>query len=244
MRGKGINYDTGFSPGGQSSREHFDADVVRSEMRVIARELHCTAVRVSGAEPARLSTAAELAAAEGLEVWFAPFPCELDTGQLAPLLADCADRAEHLRRTGANVVLVTGCELTLFGAGFLPGGTVYERIQGLQAGGQELYAAFGALPSKLNGFLAAKPAARTSTPASSAAKCASSPGNCTAPPCGSPAVSPHGLASPPSLPRPKDWRCGSRRSHASWTPTSSRRCSPTVRTVPSTCAEPARTWSW
>ena len=29
MRGKGINYDTGFSPGGQSSREHFDADVVR-----------------------------------------------------------------------------------------------------------------------------------------------------------------------------------------------------------------------
>jgi hypothetical protein len=155
MRGKGINYDTGFSPGGRSSREHFDADVVRSEMRVIAGELHCTAVRISGGEPARLSTAAELAAAEGLEVWFAPFPCELDTDQLAPLFADCADRAEHLRRTGANVVLVTGCELTLFGAGFLPGGTVYERIQGLQAGGPELYAAFGALPGKLNGFLAA-----------------------------------------------------------------------------------------
>ncbi len=155
MRGKGINYDTGFSPGGQTSREHFDADVVRSEMRVIARELHCTAVRISGGEPARLSTAAELAAAEGLEVWFAPFPCELTTGQLAPLFAECADRAEHLRRTGANVVLVTGCELTLFGAGFLPGGTVYERIQGLQAGGQQLYAAFAALPGKLNGFLAA-----------------------------------------------------------------------------------------
>ena len=107
MRGKGINYDTGFSPGGRSSRERFDADVVRTEMRVIARELHCTAVRISGGEPARLSTAAELAAAEGLEVWFAPFPCELDTDQLAPLFADCADRAEHLRRTGANVVLVT-----------------------------------------------------------------------------------------------------------------------------------------
>jgi len=155
MRGKGINYDTGFSPAGQSSREHFDADVVRGEMRVIARELRCTAVRISGGEPARLSTAAELAAAEGLEVWFAPFPCELTTDQLAPLFADCADRAEHLRRTGANVVLVTGCELTLFGAGFLPGGTVYERIQGLQAGGTQLYAAFSALPGKLNGFLAA-----------------------------------------------------------------------------------------
>jgi len=155
MRGKGINYDTGFSPAGQSSREHFDADVVRGEMRVIARELRCTAVRISGGEPARLSIAAELAAAEGLEVWFAPFPCELTTDQLAPLFADCADRAEHLRRTGANVVLVTGCELTLFGAGFLPGGTVYERIRGLQAGGTQLYAAFSALPGKLNGFLAA-----------------------------------------------------------------------------------------
>ena len=39
MRGKGINYDTGFCPGGVNSREHFDPDVVRSEMRVIAREL-------------------------------------------------------------------------------------------------------------------------------------------------------------------------------------------------------------
>src|SRR5438094_10675824 len=141
VRGKGINYDTAFAPGGDNSREHFDAGVVGREMSVIARELRWTAVRISGGDPGRLSTAGELAAAEGLEVWFAPFPCELTTDQLAPLLAECADRAEHLRRTGANVVLVTGCELTLFGAGFLPGGTVYERIQGLQAGGQQLYAA-------------------------------------------------------------------------------------------------------
>ncbi len=155
MRGKGINYDTGFDPGGESSREHFDTGVVRSEMRVIARELHCTAVRITGGDPARLSTAGELAAAEGLEVWFAPFPCELTAGELAPLFAECADRAEQLRRSGANVVLVTGCELTLFGAGFLPGGTVYERIQGLQTGGEQLYGAFAALPGKLNRFLAA-----------------------------------------------------------------------------------------
>jgi hypothetical protein len=26
MRGKGINYDTGFSPGGEGSHEHFDAE--------------------------------------------------------------------------------------------------------------------------------------------------------------------------------------------------------------------------
>jgi len=59
MRGKGINYDTGFYPGGHNSRERFDAGTVRREMGVIARELHCTAVRISGGEPARLSIAGE-----------------------------------------------------------------------------------------------------------------------------------------------------------------------------------------
>jgi hypothetical protein len=93
MHGQGINYDTGFYPGGENSREHFNVGVVRREIRVIARELGCTAVRISGGDPARLSTASELAAAKGLEVWFAPFPCGLTTDQLAPLFADCADRA-------------------------------------------------------------------------------------------------------------------------------------------------------
>jgi hypothetical protein len=155
VRGQGINYDTGFSPGGISSREQFDAGIVRREMQVIADDLHCTAVRISGGDPARLSVAGELAAAAGLEVWFAPFPCELAAADLASLFAECAERAEHLRRSGAAVVLVCGCELSLFGAGFLPGGTVYERIAGLQAGGEQLHSAFAALPGKLNGFLAA-----------------------------------------------------------------------------------------
>jgi hypothetical protein len=159
MRGKGINYDTGFYPGGEISRTRFDAEIVRREMQIINRELGCTAVRISGGEPERLSTAGEMAAAAGLEVWFSPFPCELTTEQLAPLFADCAERAEHLRRGGASVVLVTGCELTLFADGFLPGGTVYERIAGLQSGSPELYAAFGAMPGRLNGFLAETAAA-------------------------------------------------------------------------------------
>jgi hypothetical protein len=65
MRGKGINYDTGFSPGGRLSREDFDAGLVRREMQVIASELRCTAVRITGGEPERLSVAGELAAAAG-----------------------------------------------------------------------------------------------------------------------------------------------------------------------------------
>jgi hypothetical protein len=163
MRARGINYDTGFRPGGgELSRERFDPAVVRREMRIIATELNCTAVRITGAEPARLSVAAEHAASAGLEVWFSPFPCELTPGELGPLLADCADRAEHLRRSGAEVVLVTGCELSLFGAGYLPGGNVFERIAGLSAGSPELHAAFGALPARLNGFLAETAAAARS----------------------------------------------------------------------------------
>jgi len=159
MRGKGINYDTGFSPGGNISRPDFDADIVRREMQVIASELGCTAVRVSGGEPDRLGVAGEMAAEAGLEVWFAPFLCELTPEQMAPMFADCADRAEHIRRSGAEVVLVTGCELTLFAAGFLPGATVYERIAALQSPGPELYAAYGAMTGKLNGFLAQTAAA-------------------------------------------------------------------------------------
>ena len=114
MRGKGINYDTGFFPGGNNSRESFDADVVGREMRIIADDLHCTAVRVSGGDPERLSVAGEKAAEAGLEVWFAPFPCEMTPERLLPFFADCAGRAEDLRRGGARTVLVTGCELSLF----------------------------------------------------------------------------------------------------------------------------------
>lgn len=154
MRGKGINYDTGFLPGGKNSRPHFDSEAVRREMRVIAEELHCTAVRITGADPERLSIAARHAAEAGLEVWFAPFPCELAPEQLLPFFADCADRAEQLRSTGAEVVLVTGCELSLFAAGFIPGDTVFERIAAISSGDPKLWADFGRILKALNDFLA------------------------------------------------------------------------------------------
>ena len=56
MRGKGINYDTGFYLDPQGSRpEHSPRTSSAREMRVIAGELGCTAVRVSGGDPGRLS---------------------------------------------------------------------------------------------------------------------------------------------------------------------------------------------
>jgi hypothetical protein len=131
MRGKGINYDTGFFPGGHPSRDSFDPEVVRREMRVIATDLHCTDVRVSGGDPGRIEVAARYAAEAGLRVWFSPFPAELTTTQMRPYFAECAERAEKLRAGGADVVFVAGCELTLFAAGLLPGDDVYARIRSL-----------------------------------------------------------------------------------------------------------------
>ena len=154
MRAKGINYDTGFTPGGKQSRPTFDEADVRRELRVIAEELHCTAVRISGADPARIALAAAVAAELGLEVWFAPFPTDLTTDEMLPLFVDCAERAETLRVGGATVVLVLGCEISLFAKGFLPGDDVYTRIEGIMSGKPETFAAFATAPAQVTAFLA------------------------------------------------------------------------------------------
>jgi hypothetical protein len=149
IRGRGINYDTGFIPAGQHSRPVFDLAQVKKEIQVIASELHCTAVRISGADPDRIAAAGEFAAAAGLEVWFAPFPCELAPDATREILLASADRAEALRRDGAEVVLVTGCELSLFGAGFVPGETFAQRLPRLYAGD------VSAMNAQVSGYLGA-----------------------------------------------------------------------------------------
>ena len=152
MRIFGITYDTGFLNGGHSTRENLDADLVRKEMRVIRNDLHCTAVRVTGGDPERLDLAARLASEAGLGVWFSPFTCDLDREELLDLLADCAERAERLRRAGADVVLLTGSELTLFTRGFVPGDTVDERAAVL-ADPERARRELAAVPARVNAFL-------------------------------------------------------------------------------------------
>jgi len=128
MRGMGITYDTGFLTGGGSTHEPFDPDRVRREMHIIRDDLFCNAVRVTGGDVDRLEVAAIHAASAGLEVWWSPFTNDLTTDELLALLADCADRAERLRRAGAEIVLLTGAELSLFTIGFLSGATLAERL--------------------------------------------------------------------------------------------------------------------
>ncbi|HKO15285.1 MAG TPA: hypothetical protein VJU87_03545 [Gemmatimonadaceae bacterium] len=128
MRGRGITYDTGFLSAGTSTHEPFDPEMVRREMRVLRDDLHCTAVRITGGDPDRLEIAATHAAAAGLEVWFSPFTNGLTIDALLDLLADCAIRAERLRRGGAEVVFLTGSEVSLFTLAFFPGDTLEERL--------------------------------------------------------------------------------------------------------------------
>lgn len=128
MRAKGINYDTGFLSAGTSTHEPFDAELVRREMRVIRNDLHCSAVRITGGIPERLEIAASYAADAGLEVWFCPFTNSLTIDALLELLADCAERAERIRQRGAEVVFLTGSEVSLMTVGFFPGATLEERV--------------------------------------------------------------------------------------------------------------------
>ncbi|MFF5110910.1 hypothetical protein [Streptosporangium sp. NPDC000509] len=158
MRGKGITYDTGFidtglADAGPSTREPFDPDVVKREMRVIREDLHCNAVRITGGDPDRLEIAAGHAADAGLEVWFSPFTCDLTAQELLTFLADCAERAERLRGRGAEVVFVAGAELTLFTKGFLPGDTLAERLA-LLAEPHRLREVMARVPALLDDFLA------------------------------------------------------------------------------------------
>src|SRR3954453_343777 len=98
MQRKGINYDTGIvSIGERLSRQSFEPGQVRREIEVSARDLHCTAIRISGRDPKRIALAAEYALEEGLVVWFSPFPTNMTAQELVPYFATAAKGAEEIR---------------------------------------------------------------------------------------------------------------------------------------------------
>ncbi|MET8998478.1 hypothetical protein [Amycolatopsis sp. NPDC004169] len=130
MQLRGINYDTGFGGAvGDRSRRGFEPAVVRRELGIIAADLHCDAVRITGDDPERLTVAAHAAVDAGLRVWFSPFPMDLTPPQLTPYFAECARRAEEIRARDPETVLVLGCEMSLFCTGFVPGAVLMERLR-------------------------------------------------------------------------------------------------------------------
>ncbi|WP_437928693.1 hypothetical protein WMF37_05325 [Sorangium sp. So ce291] len=154
MRAYGICYDTGFLNKGNSTHEPFDPERVKRDMRAIRDDLRCTAVRVTGGDVERLKIAATHAAAAGLETWICPFTTDLTGDELLALLAECADHGERLRREGAEVVIVTGSELSLMNKGFVPGETFLDRSKVLAEQGPRLRELLAALPARMNELLA------------------------------------------------------------------------------------------
>lgn len=129
---RGITYDTGCETApGRLSRPTFDAEQAGIELRVIATELGCTAVRLVGNDLERLTAAASLAVEAGLEVWLSPALHDQPTARVLDRLERSAALAEDLAVRGANVVLVVGWESTAFVPGMLNGGTTFERLRTL-----------------------------------------------------------------------------------------------------------------
>lgn len=153
MRARGMTYDTGFVRDGRISPERLDPAVVRAELAIIRDDLHCTAVQIIGGDPGRLETAARAAAELGLEVWFSPYPLELDPDQILALFRDCAERAERVRRQGAEVVFVAGVELSVMNRGFLQGDSPEARVEHLMGRPERRAATIGELSVRLNAFL-------------------------------------------------------------------------------------------
>ena len=148
-----MTYDTGFVRNGGISREHFDPGVVRRELAIIRDDLHCNAVQIIGGDPERLERTAGYAAGLGLEVWFSPYPLELAPEGILALFADCAERAERLRERGAEVVFVTGVELSLMNRGFLPGDSADDRLRLLLGDPDRRGERLAEASARVNGFL-------------------------------------------------------------------------------------------
>ena len=153
MRAKGIAYDTGFVRHGEISLEKFDLDAVRRDLTVIRDDLHCNAVHLVGGDPERLERAAEVAAGLGLEIWFSPYPLELTPAEILDLFTDCARRAERIR-VGAEVVFVTGVELSIMNSGFLPGDDLVQRLTRLLGEADGRAERMREAGARLNEFLA------------------------------------------------------------------------------------------
>jgi hypothetical protein len=97
-------------------------------MRIIHDELHCNAVRISGQEVDRLRGASLAALQAGLDVWLSPLWPESTREEYLPFLASVAEMANALPGAQESVVLVVGCEFTLFMKGLVAGGNGMERI--------------------------------------------------------------------------------------------------------------------
>ncbi|SIO85352.1 type II CAAX prenyl endopeptidase Rce1 family protein [Nocardiopsis sp. JB363] len=141
---RGIMYDVGSSyVPGQNSRERWNPEAVREEMRVIHEDLHCTTVSLFGQDLDRLEQAARFALAQGLDVWLQPRSLDARHDELVEHVGRAAELAGRLiEEYPDRVVLNVGCELTILNRDIIPGRDMRRRTMALYV--------FGMLPFYYN----------------------------------------------------------------------------------------------
>lgn len=155
LRLRGVVYDVGITPfPDRPTRPHFDPAAAHREIQLIARELHCNAIRITGQDLDRLAIASECALAEGLEVWLAPIVHDAEPDELLTFLAAAARLAEDMRRRG-RIIFLVGWELTFFMRDLVPGKTLDDRLRVFTQPWRLALASVtrGSFNAKLNAFL-------------------------------------------------------------------------------------------
>ncbi|MDF3820883.1 hypothetical protein P3G55_13285 [Leptospira sp. 96542] len=131
MRIRGINYDTGTEyVKGDNTRLIWNQTDIKRDMKVIKNELFCNSVNLYGSSIDRLIETANIALGAGLSVSIQARLIDGNKKQMLDYLKLTAIESEKLKSKG-DVILNTGCELTLFTSGFLPGKTFLDRMQNL-----------------------------------------------------------------------------------------------------------------
>ena len=126
-RRRGVCYDVGRVLYGDWRKDYSPA-LVHRELEIIARDLHCNAVRICARDVDRLVVAAKYALGMGLEVWLSPELWNKSPKDTLNHLLAAAEAAEELRKAWPEqVVLSVGTELTLFMKGIVPGRTLWQR---------------------------------------------------------------------------------------------------------------------
>jgi hypothetical protein len=115
---------------GQDWRPEFSPEETRRELQIIRDDLHCNAVRICGQDPGRLIAAGRHALDLGLEVWLSPELWDHSPGQTLDYIATAARAAQDLHRhQPGQMVFSVGSGATLFMAGIVEGGSVFERLE-------------------------------------------------------------------------------------------------------------------
>jgi hypothetical protein len=126
---KGVCYDVGRVMLGGDWRPNYDPQVVHRELEIIKNDLRCNAVRICGLDLKRLTSAAEDALNQGLEVWFSPEMWDRSQDETFDYVVEAAEAAEELLKLWqGKLVFSVGSELTLFMKGIVEGENFFQRM--------------------------------------------------------------------------------------------------------------------